>query len=56
MAEQTIATVDGKLRFTVSIGLAAAEPGDSTVETLLQRADVAMYEAKAAGRNRVVSC
>ena len=56
MAEQTIATAEGELHFTVSIGLAEAEPGDSTVETLIQRADVAMYEAKAAGRNRVVSC
>ena len=56
MAEQAIATAEGELHFNVSIGLAEAEPGDSTVETLIQRADVAMYEAKAAGRNRVVSC
>jgi diguanylate cyclase (GGDEF)-like protein/PAS domain S-box-containing protein len=56
MADRRIAAADGELRFTVSIGLAEATPGDSTIETLLQRADVAMYEAKAAGRNRIVSC
>ncbi|MEO8484759.1 MAG: GGDEF domain-containing protein [Betaproteobacteria bacterium] len=39
---------------TISIGLAEASGGDS-VETLLQRADAALYRAKAAGRNQVVA-
>jgi diguanylate cyclase (GGDEF)-like protein len=39
---------------TVSIGLAAREPGDSsTLEALLDHADQALYMAKAAGRNCV---
>lgn len=38
---------------TISIGLASAEEGD-TGDTLMRRADKALYEAKAAGRNRVV--
>jgi diguanylate cyclase (GGDEF)-like protein len=39
---------------TVSAGLAAYHPGDAvTVEELLERADVALYRAKSAGRNRV---
>jgi diguanylate cyclase len=41
------------LQVTVSIGLAVAEPGD-TAETLLERADRSLYQAKEAGRNRVV--
>jgi diguanylate cyclase (GGDEF)-like protein len=40
------------LRCTVSVGVAAARPGD-TPESLLKRADTALYMAKRAGRNRV---
>jgi diguanylate cyclase (GGDEF)-like protein len=38
---------------TLSAGVAAAHPGD-TPEQVLHRADQALYEAKALGRNRVV--
>jgi diguanylate cyclase (GGDEF)-like protein len=38
---------------TASIGVAAAATGD-TVETLLARADRALYEAKRQGRNRII--
>ncbi|HTZ36217.1 MAG TPA: PleD family two-component system response regulator [Stellaceae bacterium] len=43
-----------RLPVTISIGVAVAEAGD-TVDTLLQRADDALYRAKNSGRNRVVS-
>ncbi|MGC4030071.1 MAG: diguanylate cyclase [Steroidobacteraceae bacterium] len=39
---------------TVSIGVAMSRPGDS-VSALLQRADGALYRAKASGRDRVVT-
>jgi diguanylate cyclase (GGDEF)-like protein len=37
---------------TVSVGITISRTGDS-VSTILQRADMALYRAKAAGRNRV---
>lgn len=39
-------------RVSVSIGVAQARPGE-TAAALLERADVALYEAKRTGRNRV---
>jgi diguanylate cyclase (GGDEF)-like protein len=38
---------------TVSVGLAAARPGDLQWEDVLRHADEAMYQAKQNGRNRV---
>jgi two-component system cell cycle response regulator len=42
------------LDVTVSIGVASSEAAEDTPETLLKRADEALYEAKRAGRNRVI--
>ncbi|WP_434618518.1 diguanylate cyclase [Azospirillum sp. B2RO_4] len=44
----------GCLRMTVSIGVAMCGDEDASIERALGRADRALYEAKAAGRNRVV--
>ncbi len=41
------------LRLTVSVGVAAARPGDAGRRDLLHRADTALYRAKRAGRDRV---
>ncbi|MBC8091934.1 MAG: EAL domain-containing protein, partial [Pseudonocardia sp.] len=59
LAEQLCADVresevpgeDARLRVTVSIGVAALDPGHD-VESGLARADLALYEAKGAGRDR----
>ncbi|MEE4239212.1 MAG: PleD family two-component system response regulator [Anderseniella sp.] len=45
----------GPLSITVSIGVAAYESVTDTPETLLKRADEALYHAKRSGRNRVMS-
>lgn len=40
---------------TVSIGVAAAESVEINAAALLNRADVALYQAKARGRNCIVN-
>jgi diguanylate cyclase (GGDEF)-like protein len=47
---------DGTLKLTVSIGLASFPSYGDTGQALLRAADVALYKAKAAGRNRVTQC
>ena len=45
---------DKDLTITSSFGVATAEAGD-TADTLMRRADAALFEAKETGRNKVVS-
>jgi two-component system cell cycle response regulator len=40
---------------TISIGIASVLPKEDNIQNLLKRADEALYDAKASGRNRVVS-
>jgi diguanylate cyclase (GGDEF)-like protein/PAS domain S-box-containing protein len=50
---QTV-TVDGSdIRYTISAGVATMDAEVSGLDALIKRADVAMYEAKRKGRNRV---
>ncbi|MDK9694848.1 MAG: PleD family two-component system response regulator [Siculibacillus sp.] len=47
---------DGRtLERTVSVGIGALQAPTDTVETILKRADAALYTAKSSGRNRVVA-
>lgn len=42
-----------RIPLTVSVGIAVSQEGDDDFDSLLRRADRAMYAAKSAGRNRV---
>lgn len=50
---EPIATERGLLSVTISLGVAAFKNHNSTLEQLLDEADQALYQAKAAGRNCV---
>ncbi|MFA6280403.1 MAG: diguanylate cyclase [Bdellovibrionales bacterium] len=51
--ETPIAMAEGTIQCTTSLGVAQLRPTDSTIDDLLVRADVALFRAKEAGRNRV---
>jgi hypothetical protein len=52
--ELEVTAEDGQLmRFTASLGVASFRADEESVESLLHRADRALYAAKDAGRNRV---
>jgi len=46
-----VATDAGEVSCTCSIGISELRPDDFTVDDVMRRADVALYEAKRAGRN-----
>jgi diguanylate cyclase (GGDEF)-like protein len=54
ISRMTVVTEGGTLSLTVSLGVAALRrEDDESLESLIARADRAMYQAKAAGRNMV---
>jgi two-component system cell cycle response regulator len=50
-----IGTGGTSINVTVSVGVSSLKRGPDTVEDLMKRADLALYEAKSGGRNRVVA-
>jgi diguanylate cyclase (GGDEF)-like protein len=53
VADRQVATPRGVIRLTISVGVAGMDEDCSELETLLDRADKALYDAKLNGRNRV---
>jgi diguanylate cyclase (GGDEF)-like protein len=53
VAQSEIATPAGPVTLACSIGVAVSRPSDSTVETLIERADRALYDAKTDGRGQI---
>ena len=51
---RTSDAMPARVTMTVSVGVAVAQSADETPESVLARADVALYRAKAAGRDQVV--
>lgn len=54
IADLRVPTASGPLAFTISIGVAEVGENDTSVQAAMARADLALYQAKASGRNRVV--
>jgi diguanylate cyclase (GGDEF)-like protein/PAS domain S-box-containing protein len=53
VANTEIVTEDSNLRVTISLGVAMINSQHATLESLLDHADGALFEAKRAGKNRV---
>jgi PleD family two-component response regulator len=56
MEEQPVLTHGSMIAITVSVGTAILAPRLNTEKDALAAADTALYRAKGAGRNQVVSC
>jgi diguanylate cyclase (GGDEF)-like protein len=53
ISRQVVHSANGPVRVTVSLGVAAATCAGTSVESIVEAADRALYRAKAAGRNCV---
>mgnify|MGYP006280875887 CR=1 FL=1 len=54
VASETFPVGEKEISVTVSLGVSASAGAEDRPESLLRRADEALYEAKAAGRNQVI--
>jgi diguanylate cyclase (GGDEF)-like protein len=53
VASLDLSAIAPDLHVTISLGLALLRPRDAGLHDVIGRADVALYRAKAAGKNRV---
>lgn len=53
IAEHVITSGGQRISLTISVGASACDANTKSVEELLKQADLALYEAKRSGRNRV---
>lgn len=54
VAAQSVTEGGDSITYTISAGVVTLAPGDAAAEDALKRADIALYEAKGAGRNRTM--
>ena len=55
VANAPIRIGNSDIRITVSIGITTDHDGDRTLDSLISRADEALYRAKTGGRDRIVA-
>jgi hypothetical protein len=53
VARATVTTTRTSINFTVSVGVTACDPHETSMDPALARADTALYAAKNKGRNQV---
>jgi diguanylate cyclase (GGDEF)-like protein/PAS domain S-box-containing protein len=52
LSKMSVKAAGHEIVMTMSVGLTQAEPGESSIEVMMDRADKALYQSKDAGRNR----
>ena len=55
VAQTRLIIGDNKFTMTVSVGVAVRQQADFKIDQVIARADTALYQAKASGRNRVIT-